>query len=101
CVAAGLVSHDRGEIIATLRDGVKAQIDEDQAGPLLDMLDRLEAASEAQPADPRDLEDFSILHTDMRRHWPKFAAMVADSVHYQQMAPIIAAQVFLSGWEGV
>src|SRR5690606_24989553 len=88
-------------IIATLRDGVKAQIDDDQAGPLIDMLDRLEAASGATPADPRDLEDFAVLHADMRRHWPKFAAMVADSVHYQQMAPIVAAQVFLAGWENV
>lgn len=107
CVAAGLVTHDRTAMIATLREGVAAQIEEDQAGPLLDMLDRIETAgagSEAGDAggpDPRDLEDFVILQNDMRRHWPRYAAMVADGVHYQQMAPVIAAQIFLAGWEGI
>lgn len=108
CVAAGLVTHDRAAMIATLREGVAAQIEEDQAGPLLDMLDRIEAAgagsggdgSGAEP-DPRDLEDFVVLQNDMRRHWPKYAAMVADGVHYQQMAPVIAAQIFLAGWEEI
>ena len=101
CVAAGLVTHDRAAIIATLREGVAEQIEADQAGPLVDMLDRIEAADADNPADERDLRDFGVLHEDMRRHWPRFAAMVADGVHYQQMAPVIAAQIFLAGWEGI
>lgn len=84
-----------------MREGVAEQIEADQAGPLADMLDRMEAADADNPADERDLRDFGVLHEDMRRHWPRFAAMVADGVHYQQMAPVIAAQIFLAGWEGI
>lgn len=112
----------------TLRDGVRYGIAAHLRDGWLDLIDQAEevasrrtealrAAAEAAAAEgvdgvdgalaklpelsARERVELATIESDIRRHYPPYAAVIADQQFYMDMAPIVAAQHFLVDWENV
>lgn len=120
--AAGLLWHDDSDMFEGLRAAVRACMDPDTAAETIAAIDkhvaarreREEAAREAAPgagaengtAAPQDDEAFlalgvqvAELEARMQRVHPPYKRMLAERAHFLAAAPILAAQMFLQGWE--
>lgn len=99
--AAGCHWPDDAELAATLRAGVAAAIEDSELRDrLLAALDRLAAARAAgEDADPDDVAVEAEVAGRMRRAWPRYASLVADRAHYQEIAPATAVAMFVLGEE--
>lgn len=123
-VAQGVQYPAPAIVFETLRDGVRHGIVEDLREGWLTLIDRAEevgsqrtAALKAladEPGDgsdrllpdlpelePGERVDLAAIERDMRLNYPPYAALLADQSFYLEMAPIVAAQHFLVGWENV
>lgn len=63
--------------------------------------DRNAAAAEQKALREALAKQVGELESEMIRRDPAFKRMLAERVHYLQIAPLLAAQLFLKGWEGV
>ncbi len=111
-------------VLETLRDGVRHGIAPDQRTELLTLIDRADdvqsqlteamiAASERGEGDDDSIiadlpaltvaerADLAELERDMRIHFRPYAQLLADRRYFLDVAPILAAQTFLVGWENV
>ena len=122
--AMGVSYPSTAELMEALRAGIRAGLAEDQQQGFLDLLDRAEdhrsamadavrAVAEADEEEREglikdmpqlseaDAYDLNTLERDMHLHYPPYAELLADRTYYLEVAPILAAQHFLVGWENV
>lgn len=126
--AEGVVFSDDDTVFQALRDAVGRQFDPDTNVDLQRVFDRFvqarrdarEAAenkpSPVEGAEPvpetaeeaeqrQNLEalarQMADLEQEMRRADPAYARVLADNAHYTTIVPLLAAQMFLRGWEGL
>jgi hypothetical protein len=98
--ASGARYAPEPELIASLRRGVEATVIEEDRPALLDLLDRFEAAPEEE-RDAELVDEAEQIGTAMRTAFGPYAALLADRQHWIEMAPLLAAERFLTGWENV
>jgi hypothetical protein len=86
------------ELLATMREGVNAVVAEDQRAILIDILDRFEGAPEAERAG-EIADQVEEIGRVLRPAFAGYAELLADRQYWLEMAPLLAAQHFLRGWE--
>lgn len=92
--------HTDETMLAALRAGVSAVIAEDQHAQCFEVLDRVEAARErGEGVDEETIELATRIEREVRRHYPRYCDMEAERAHWLEVAPFVAAQMFLVGWE--
>ena len=99
-LATGARWHDDGAMVACLKRGIAEVVAPGQEAELLDIVDRFAAHDEGQA--PEDLSiDFEEIERTVQGAYPAYAGLAADRAYWLSVAPIIAAQHFLRGWENV
>ena len=99
-LATGARWHDDGAMIACLKRGIGEVVAPAQEAELLDIVDRFASYDEAQT--PEDLAiDFEEIERSVQGAYPAYAGLAADRAYWLSVAPILAAQHFLTGWENV
>lgn len=95
-MGASIVQPD--QVRATLREAVTEAAPENQAD-ILAALDRLALVERDGDADPADLRLIEHVTQFLRPYHQPLATLIAAQEHYNDLAPIAAARVFLKGWE--
>lgn len=98
-VAGGARAVGQGEVLSVLRKAIKGAAAPDQVDALIEIVDQFEAADDEADAGLRD--DIAEIEAVMRQAWPPYARLLGEQALYLQVAPIVAAQHFLTGWENV
>jgi hypothetical protein len=99
-LATGARWHDDDAMLACLKRGISDVVAPDQETDLLDIVDRFAGFDEGQA--PEDLAiDFDEIERTIQGAYPAYAGLAADRAYWLSVAPIIAAQQFLRGWENV
>ena len=99
-LATGARWHDDGAMVACLKRGIADVVAPTQEAALLDIVDRFAGHDEGQA--PEDLAiDFEEIERTVQGAYPSYAGLTADRAYWLSVAPIIAAQHFLRGWENV
>ena len=99
-LATGARWHDDDAMVACLKRGIAEVVAPDQAAELLDIVDRFAGFDEGQA--PEDLAmDFEEIERTVQGAYPAYAGLAADRAYWLSVAPIIAAQHFLRGWENI
>jgi hypothetical protein len=99
-LATGARWHDDGAMIACLKRGIIEVVAPAQEADLLDIVDRFAGCDGGQA--PEDLAiDFEEIERTVQGAYPAYAGLAADRAYWLSVAPILAAQQFLSGWENV
>ncbi|WP_086466103.1 hypothetical protein [Oceanibaculum nanhaiense] len=89
-----------GEVVRTLRRAVEFCVEPQQQPELADILDEAEVLPEERW--PASLEvRIGDMTAQLRGHFPDLDALLAARERYTRTAPIVAAQLFLRGWEGL
>ena len=99
-LATGARWHDDDAMVACLKRGIAEALAPAQEAELLDIVDRFASYDEAQT--PEDLAiDFEEIERSVQGAYPAYAGLAADRAYWLSVAPILAAQHFLTGWENV
>jgi len=99
-LATGARWHDDGAMVACLKRGITEVVAPDQQSGLLDIVERFADCEEGQA--PEDLaRDFEEIEHVVQGAYPAYAGLAADRAYWLSVAPILAAQQFLRGWENV
>lgn len=98
---AELVARRAGRVLdlmlySAARDGVRAWKLGDDEGRFLDLIDQHQAG---QVEDPAEVALFTQLEAMLVENWPPYAELFRQQARRRQMAPTIAAMMFLRGWE--
>jgi hypothetical protein len=97
----GLRFDSDREFLRVMRDGIRAVVEEGQAGELLAMVDELEAIPLPRSDVPQDLlEAVDLVARTLRERYQRFAKAEASRARYLALAPIAAAAMFLVGRDG-
>lgn len=82
-------------------DAARALLTGDDLGQVLDALAAMKAALgiAALPVDQRQL--LAGIDEALTAHWPEYAALRQQEARRDELMPLLAAQRFLVGWEGV
>jgi len=95
--AAGVIAHAHAEFAAAARETLLEVNTEETLG-LLSLCDRVaEVGPSALEGD--DAVRWKDVSNTLMRVDPRYRQLVADNTYYLEMAPVIAARVFLTGWE--
>ncbi|BBK30313.1 hypothetical protein EDC65_2242 [Stella humosa] len=99
-VASGVHWPDDRELMAALRREVAVALDEDdpERARLLDLIDHYSAIG-AEAAGAEVTAEVNRIEFAVRQSSRAFAAVVAQRSYFQEMVPLIGAQVFLRGRE--
>lgn len=100
-IRAGARPVSQAEVLEGLRAAIKGAAAPDQVAALLEIVDQFEAAGRDGRADESLARDVAEIERVMRRAWPPYAALLGDQTEYLQVAPLVAAKLFLIGWENV
>ena len=99
-LATGARWHDDGAMVACLKRGIAEVVAPAQEAELLDIVDRFAGCDEGQA--PKDLAiDFEEIERTVQGAYPAYAGLAADRAYWLSVAPILAAQHFLRGWENI
>ena len=99
-LATGARWHDDEAMVACLKRGIAEALAPAQETELLDIVDRFAGFDEGQA--PEDLAiDFEEIERTVQGAYPAYAGLAADRAYWLSVAPILAAQQFLRGWENV
>ncbi len=99
-LATGARWHDDEAMVACLKRGIAEVVAPGQEAELLDIVDRFADCDEGQA--PGDLAiDFEEIERTVQGAYPAYAGLAADRAYWLSVAPILAAQHFLMGWENV
>jgi hypothetical protein len=99
-LATGARWHDDGAMVACLKRGITEVVAPGQVAELLDIVDRFANWEEGQA--PEDLAiDFEEIERTVQGACPAYAGLAADRAYWLSVAPILAAQHFLTGWENI
>ncbi len=99
-LATGARWHDDDAMVACLKRGIAEVVAPAQEAALLDIVDRFADCDEGQA--PGDLAiDFEEIESTVQGAYPAYAGLAADRAYWLSVAPILAAQHFLMGWENV
>ena len=99
-LATGARWHDDEAMVACLKRGITEALAPAQEAELLDIVDRFAGFDEGQA--PEDLAmDFEEIERTVQGAYPAYAGLAADRAYWLSVAPIIAAQHFLRGWENI
>jgi hypothetical protein len=89
-----------GEVVRALRRAVEFCVEPQQQPELAEILDEAEVLPEERW--PAALEvQIGDMTAQLRGHFPDLDALLAARERYTRTAPIVAAQLFLRGWEGL
>lgn len=97
-IAQGARSFTRGHQIMRVREIVEVMNPENKA-EIVDLIDLYENASDETPISAEALSDWRGLEMKLLAVDPQLRQMVAANRFYSDMAPGIAARIFLAGWE--
>lgn len=97
-VANGVRPYSRDQQMLRIREVID-QIEADNKQEIIGLLDRLEAATPDAPVSDLDLQDWRGLEMRLHALDPQVREMAAANRFYFNMAPQIAARVFLAGWQ--
>lgn len=99
-LATGARWHDDQAMVTCLKRGIAEVVSPDQHTQLLDIVDRFTGYEETQA--PEDLAaEFEEIERTVQGAYPPYAGLAADRAYWLSVAPILAAQHFLRGWENV
>ena len=99
-LATGARWHDDGSMIACLKRGIAEVVAPAQETKLLDIVDRFAGFDEGQA--PEDLAiEFEEIERTVQGAYPAYAGLAADRAYWLSVAPILATQHFLTGWENI
>jgi hypothetical protein len=99
-LATGARWHDDDAMVACLKRGIAEVVAPAQETELLDIVDRFAGCEEGQA--PEDLAiDFEEIERTVQGACPAYAGLAADRAYWLSVAPILAAQHFLRGWENI
>jgi hypothetical protein len=99
-LATGARWHDDDAMVACLKRGISEVAAPDQEAELLDIVDRFASYGEGRA--PEDLAiDFEEIERTVQGAYPAYAGLAADRAYWLSVAPILAAQQFLRGWENI
>jgi hypothetical protein len=99
-LATGARWHDDGAMVACLKRGIAEVVAPAQEAELLDIVDRFAGYDEGQA--PEDISiHFEEIERTVQGAYPAYAGLAADRAYWLSVAPIIAAQQFLRGWENI
>jgi hypothetical protein len=87
-----------GEMLSCLRAAVTALVSADEQGSWFETLDQYEAATEKTDDLNKELNGIA---DSLKAYWPEISQLIAARGFYLELAPLIAAQMFLRGWENV
>lgn len=109
----GLIYPSDAEYIEAMRGAITGCVADDEQAALLEIVDEFEAAVEtparAGEDEPDEAEierraDLSArineITATLRPHWQPLARIIANRVHFAQMAPYLRAQMFLMKIDG-
>nr|MBC8240233.1 hypothetical protein [Alphaproteobacteria bacterium] len=99
-LATGARWHDDGAMVACLKRGIAEVVAPGQEAALLDIVDRFADCDEGQAPDDLAI-DFEEIERTVQGAYPAYAGLAADRAYWLSVAPILAAQHFLRGWENV
>lgn len=100
--AAGLRVVTDSQIVAELRRGIDAIVIPDDRPALHEILDLVEAADRRrEPRSPELMAEVAQIENAMLGSWKPYDVLCAQQVRFQQWSGVIAAQLFLVGWENV
>ena len=99
-LATGARWHDDGAMVACLKRGIAEVVAPGQEAALLDIVDRFADCDEGQAPDDLAI-DFAEIERTVQGAYPAYAGLAADRAYWLSVAPILAAQHFLRGWENV
>lgn len=102
--ASGARYASDADLLALLREGVREVVEESGQGALLDLIDNYEAVAQDREALAQDEalgRDIAELEETIGRHYPPYAQAMADRGHWLAVAPIVAFQHFVRGWDGL
>ncbi len=89
-----------GEVVRALRRAVEFCVEPQQQPELAEILDEAEVLPEERW--PASLEvQIGDMTAQLRGHFPDLDALLAARERYARTSPIVAAQLFLRGWEGL
>ena len=99
-LATGARWHDDDAMVVCLKRGISEVVAPAQEAELLDIVDRFAGYDEGQA--PEDLAiEFEEIERTVQGAYPAYAGLAADRAYWLSVAPILAAQQFLSGWENI
>lgn len=98
---AELVARRAGRVLDLMlyeaaRNGVRAWKLGDDEGRFLELIDQHQAG---QVEDPAEVALFTQLEAMLVENWPPYGELYRQQARRRQMAPTIAALMFLRGWE--
>ena len=99
-LATGAHWHDDGVMIACLRTGIAETVAPEDRAEVMEIVERF--ADLDGGAAPDDLaREFEEIERAVQGAYAPYAALAADRAYWLSVAPILAAQHFLRGWENV
>lgn len=99
-LATGARWHDDEAMVACLKRGIGEVVSPDLHPGLLDIVNRFAEFEEGQA--PEDVAaEFAEIERSVQGAYPPYAGLAADRAYWLSVAPILAAQQFLTGWENV
>ena len=98
-VSVGARWHDDAAMIDCLKRGIAEVIEPERQDEILATVDSFAEANDDVTADLA--RDFEEVERAILSAFEPYAAMAADRAYWLEVAPILAAQQFLRGWENV
>lgn len=106
--AEGVAYVTDEQLYLIIRQGIREVIEDNEHAALLELVDQFEAGlasggKDGEPSipDASMIEDMAKIERTLSQYYPPYLDAVAARDHWNNVAPIIAAQHFLRGWEGV
>jgi hypothetical protein len=99
-LATGARWHDDEAMVVCLKRGIAEVVAPGQEAELQNIVDRFAGCEEGQA--PEDLTiDFEEIERTVQGAYPAYAGLAADRAYWLSVAPILAAQHFMRGWENI
>lgn len=95
--ATGARYPSDAELRQAMRDGIEALVAEDQRAELLEAVDQLEAGDSSDQVRER----IEALERVLVKRFAPYGDLLAARGHWLEVAPIVACQHFLRGWDGL
>lgn len=100
--ASGAGAVTTSELYERLREGIAAVVLEEDRPRLIELVDQAEVLQrENKPVDDDLARDLAEIQRTIRPHYPPFAQAEAAQQYRLNLMVLIAAQMFLIGWENV
>ena len=108
--AAGAVLYLDGAMLECLRDGVNICVTESQRPELLEIIDQYEyetrkrneeSVTDKEKSYDELLDQLGQIEDFVRTNYERYSRMEASRQYWFELAPILAFQRFVKGWEGM